>query len=63
MVMAREYQHIKMLQRSGNVRFEDNGAIVKEQKHQLAVDCPACPHPGKNLPDNWRVQKHRYAMD
>ena len=20
----------------------------------LTVECPACPHPGRNLPENWR---------
>ena len=20
----------------------------------LTVECPACPHPGRNLPENWQ---------
>lgn len=40
-----------MLIRAG--RGNDPGGVEATQQGQLAVLCPACPHPGKNLPDNW----------
>ncbi|KAG1735898.1 uncharacterized protein EDB91DRAFT_1238142 [Suillus paluster] len=38
--MVREWRHFKMLKRS----WEGECAVV----------CPACPQPGKNLPDDWQ---------
>jgi hypothetical protein len=31
---------------------------------ELAMECPACPHPGKNLPENWREAgpEHSYVF-
>lgn len=27
---------------------------------KLVHDCPACPHPGVNLPSGWEDSPHRY---
>lgn len=55
MSMSRQYQHLKMLQRSGVFKFDiwKDGHTPK----QLALECPACPHPGRNLPDDWKDRK------
>ncbi|KAH8110267.1 hypothetical protein DFH11DRAFT_1547578 [Phellopilus nigrolimitatus] len=39
--------------RSG--RAHDPLGIENTKDGELALDCPACPHPGKNLPDNWKT--------
>ena len=30
------------------------GGIDAMSKGELTVECPACPHPGQNLPDDWQ---------
>ena len=42
-----------MLKRSG-CEHRSEGALVNLHG-KLAIGCPACPHPGQNLPDNWNV--------
>lgn len=27
-------------------------------KGELMIECPACPHPGQNLPDGWEKASH-----
>ncbi|KAG2138229.1 hypothetical protein BD769DRAFT_1626642 [Suillus cothurnatus] len=51
MRMIREWRHLKMLKRSGR-GHHPNGVDATEEG-DCAVLCPACPHPGKNLPDDW----------
>lgn len=41
-----------MLKRSG--RGCDPSGIEATIMGECAVECPACPHPGKNLPANWK---------
>ena len=31
----------------------DPEGIESTSPGSLTVECPACPHPGRNLPDNW----------
>jgi hypothetical protein len=47
--MVWEWQHLKMLKRSGH------GHLSPESQghHSCALLCPACPHPGINLPTGW----------
>ncbi|KAG1725918.1 hypothetical protein EDB19DRAFT_1897703 [Suillus lakei] len=52
MCMVREWRHLVMLKRSG--RGHDPGGVAGTSEGQCAVLCPACPQPGKNLPDNWQ---------
>ena len=40
-----------MLKRAGQGQHL-RGAIATAQG-ELAVECPACPHPGRNLPEGW----------
>ena len=40
------------LKRAG--RGHDPGGIGNTPPGGLTVECPACPHPGRNLPENWR---------
>ena len=40
-----------MLKRSG--RGHDPAGIDATQEGECAVECAACPHPGRNLPDGW----------
>ncbi|KAK7437564.1 hypothetical protein VKT23_018462 [Stygiomarasmius scandens] len=41
-----------MLKRAGRGHFTDG--VMGTHAGELALLCPACPHPGKNLPDGWR---------
>jgi hypothetical protein len=50
--MMRQWRHMVMLKRGG--RGNDGERTVSETKPgELAVECPACPRPGINLPDDW----------
>lgn len=40
-----------MCKRAG--RGHDEGGVKATRQAELAVECPACPHPGKNLPEGW----------
>ncbi|KAG1760085.1 hypothetical protein EV702DRAFT_1208029 [Suillus placidus] len=51
MRMVREWRHLKMLKRAG--RGYDLAGVEGTGSGECAVICPACPQPGKNLPDNW----------
>ncbi|KAH9911489.1 uncharacterized protein B0H18DRAFT_1168583 [Fomitopsis serialis] len=50
--MSRAWSHLKMLKRAG--RGHDVSGVGGTARGECAVECPACPHPGKNLPDNWK---------
>ncbi|KAG1738676.1 uncharacterized protein EDB91DRAFT_1237718 [Suillus paluster] len=52
MQIVREWQHLKMLKRAG--RGYNSASVESTGSGKCAVLCPACPQPGKNLPDNWR---------
>ncbi|KDQ25249.1 hypothetical protein PLEOSDRAFT_1045089, partial [Pleurotus ostreatus PC15] len=49
--MVREWRHIRLMKRFG--RGHDPGGVDSTRKGECAVLCPACPHPGKNLPPDW----------
>ncbi|TFK82052.1 hypothetical protein K466DRAFT_603992 [Polyporus arcularius HHB13444] len=51
MLMARQWRHLKMMKRGG--RGHDPAGVAATQPGSCAVECPACPQPGKNLPDGW----------
>jgi hypothetical protein len=40
-----------MLKRSGRGHDPDGAAATSSG--ELAIECPACPHPDRNLPINW----------
>lgn len=47
----RIWRHMKMLKRSGRAHGPEG--ISSTLFGECAVDCPACPHPDINLPDDW----------
>ncbi|OBZ73392.1 hypothetical protein A0H81_06621 [Grifola frondosa] len=49
--VMRLWRHLKMLKRAG--RGHAAAGIDATAPGELVIECPACPHPGKNLPDNW----------
>lgn len=51
--MVREYRHLKLLKRMG--RGHTNTLVDDSNEGSCALLCPACPHPGKNLPDDWQT--------
>ncbi|KAG1884518.1 hypothetical protein F4604DRAFT_1878625 [Suillus subluteus] len=53
MWMVHEWWHLQQLKCSsrGHHPTGTNGT----ESGELAVLCPACPHPGKNLPDGWET--------
>ena len=57
--MHREYQHLKMVERSGRI-FETIGRNPIEEGG-IAIECPACPHPGRNLPEDWESSLYVYV--
>ncbi|KAG2138407.1 uncharacterized protein EDB93DRAFT_1242105 [Suillus bovinus] len=52
MCMVHEWRHLKQLWRAG--RGYDTGSIKATTMGELAVQCPACPHPGKTLSVRWK---------
>ncbi|KAG2750180.1 hypothetical protein P692DRAFT_20874680 [Suillus brevipes Sb2] len=55
MQMVRQWRHLKVL----------NG-VDATSAGECAILCPACPHPGKNLPEDWEDAPHdirwKYAL-
>ena len=49
------------LKRAG--RGQDPLGVEGTGQGELAVECPACPHPGCNLPDNWREAENMLYVD
>lgn len=49
--MVREWRNLKMLKRAG--RGHDPAGVQATKEGECAVICPACPQPGRNLPNNW----------
>ncbi|KAG6839651.1 hypothetical protein C0991_000506 [Blastosporella zonata] len=64
LLMIRQWRHIKMLKRAA--RGHEKNGIATTKAGQCAVECPACPHPKKNMPANWRDvpinQKFKHAL-
>lgn len=51
-IASRIYNNLKMLKRGG--RGHDTSGIAGTKEGSLAVECPPCPHPGRNLPAGWK---------
>ncbi len=45
------WRHLEMLKRFA--RAHDPAGAEATGPGELVVECPACPHPGKNLPEGW----------
>ncbi|KAM6504124.1 hypothetical protein JOM56_001067 [Amanita muscaria] len=52
MRIVREWRHIRLLKRMG--RGHDPAGVAGTREGECAILCPACPQPGKNLPDGWQ---------
>lgn len=51
MRIVRQWRHIRAMKRFG--RGHDPSGVGGTREGECAVLCPACPHPGKNLPTNY----------
>ncbi|KAJ7025057.1 hypothetical protein C8F04DRAFT_1269664 [Mycena alexandri] len=49
--MVRQWRHLQMLKRSG--RGHDPSGVNGTKPGGLAIECPACPRPDVNLPEDW----------
>ena len=49
--VIRIWRHLKMLKRAGH--GHDPAGITSTLDGECTVECPACPHPGINLPEGW----------
>jgi len=48
---ARQWRNLKQIKRGGGGHMEMGLASVPDGA--FALECPACPHPGRNLPEGW----------
>ncbi|KAK0471641.1 hypothetical protein IW261DRAFT_1344265 [Armillaria novae-zelandiae] len=55
--IMREWRHLRALKRFG--RGHEPGRIEGTQPGELALRCPACPHPHVNLPDGWLQNREK----
>lgn len=62
MMMIRQWRHLKMMKRAGRGNVE--GGIGAAEQGSCVVECPACPQPGKNLPNDWETDPpaRRYVL-
>ncbi|KAI9064965.1 hypothetical protein FKP32DRAFT_1568832 [Trametes sanguinea] len=51
--VVRLWRHLQQLKRAG--RGQDPAGVAETPPGSLAVQCAACPQPGKNLPDGWEL--------
>ncbi|KAL1737823.1 hypothetical protein HDZ31DRAFT_51793 [Schizophyllum fasciatum] len=51
--MVREYRLTDLLRKAG--RAHAPNGVETTQQGQLALHCPACPQPGRNLPSDWQT--------
>ncbi|KAJ7243627.1 hypothetical protein B0H12DRAFT_1022985, partial [Mycena haematopus] len=49
--MTRQWRNVQMLKRAG--RGHDRTGVKGTKAGECALLCPACPHPGINLPQGW----------
>ena len=48
---VRQWRHLKGIKRGGGAH--QTTPISATAAGSFAIECPACPHPGRNLPDGW----------
>nr|GAT42391.1 predicted protein [Mycena chlorophos] len=58
--MTKKWRHLQMLKRAG--RGHDPSGATGTAPGECALLCPACPHPGKNLPINWEQYPEEKAF-
>ena len=58
LLAVRQWRHIKLFIRGG--RAHDPDGIDATKEGSLTIECAACLHPGRNLPDDWKdAPEHR----
>ncbi|KAJ7795160.1 hypothetical protein B0H14DRAFT_2391995 [Mycena olivaceomarginata] len=60
--MTRQWQHLMLLKRGGRAHDPCDDRIKSTKPGELALLCPACPHPGKNLPPGWEKVAYERAF-
>ncbi|KAF7440215.1 hypothetical protein PC9H_000559 [Pleurotus ostreatus] len=64
LICVRQFRHLRMLKRAGLGMDPEPVSSTKDGGY--AVDCPACPHPGINIPANWETEpestRWRYGL-
>jgi hypothetical protein len=62
--MCREFRHLLMLLRGGRAEAYSDSGVDGTKLGELAIDCPACPRPGVNLPEGWEKasQEQRFVL-
>ncbi|KAE9394190.1 hypothetical protein BT96DRAFT_943352 [Gymnopus androsaceus JB14] len=55
--MMRQWRHLKMLLHGGRANNNIRN-IEQTAQDELALMCPACPHPNINLPPEWKDPDH-----
>ncbi|KAI0085202.1 hypothetical protein BDY19DRAFT_896968, partial [Irpex rosettiformis] len=58
-IVVRQWRNLMLLKRSA--RGHDGAGIDSTTEGACAVECAACPHPGRNLPDDWSNAPARIA--
>ncbi|KAJ7092128.1 hypothetical protein C8R43DRAFT_908179, partial [Mycena crocata] len=62
--MTREWRNLELLKRAGCGHVTEG--IANSKPGSCALECPACPHPGQNLPPDWKNvsedRKFLYAL-
>jgi hypothetical protein len=58
--ISRIWQHLLMLKQSGRGHAPEGGAGTSQG--ELAIECPACPHPDRNLPDDWEANDSKKSV-
>ncbi|KAK7029968.1 CxC2 domain-containing protein [Favolaschia claudopus] len=62
--MTREWRNLQILKRGA--RAHETDGIANTPEGACALECPACPHPGRNLPPEWKdvpaEQRFLYAL-
>ena len=48
---VRQWKHLKQIKRGGGSHMKTGLDTVLDGA--FALECPACPHPGRNLPEDW----------
>ena len=56
---VRQWRHLKDIKRGG--AGHTSTAVDNLGDGALAIECPACPHPGRNLPPEWENESRDKA--
>ncbi|TFK68354.1 hypothetical protein BDN72DRAFT_870985 [Pluteus cervinus] len=57
--IVRQWRHIRLMKRMGRGHHPEG--IAGTAQGECVVLCPACPHPGKNLPENYESESPELA--